>query len=288
MSAAAAQPASKPGFKITPKHLSSSLITLIIIVGEWRFGVLGGYDRLVVALGTCLLTEYALSLFILGKKPVSLLSPYISGNSIALLLKPQEGLLWPFAAVAVLSIASKFVLRYKGRHLWNPTNFGVALMLLIAAPITAILTHEWGNDLRVNMVIWGIGILVVRRAKLLHVTAAYTIAFFVFAWPRALLADVSYVTEIAPITGAMYQLFVFFMITDPPTTVPTMRGRILVAVLIAAVECGLRMAIDMHLAWAQPFAPAPAFYALFTVGPIALLIQRSRAAVAPNAVPAPA
>ncbi|MCB9897600.1 MAG: hypothetical protein H6825_06335 [Planctomycetes bacterium] len=287
----AAAPATRPtglAAFTTPKHLIAGLIALILVIGEWQYGVLGGYERLAIALGTCMLTEFVLSLWILGKRPVSLLSPFISGNSIALLLKPQEGLLWPFAACAVLSIAGKYVLRFKGRHLWNPTNFGVAMMLLIAAPKTAILGHEWGNDLRVNLVIWAIGLVVVRRARLLHVTAAYVLTFFALAWPRALLAGVPYMTEVAPITGPMYQLFVFFMITDPPTTLPSFKGRLLVAVLIGVVECLLRMSIDMHWAWAQPFAPAPAFYALFSVGPIALIIQRSRAAKRAPATARPA
>lgn len=272
-SASAAPPTGVASF-LTPKHLFASLISVILLVGEYRYGVLGGYEKLLISLGVCMATEFVLSLWILGKRPVSLLSPFISGNSIALLLKPGE-LLWPFAVCAVLSIASKYVLRYRGKHLWNPTNFGVGMMLLIAAPITTILSHEWGNDLRVNMIIWSVGLAVVYRARLLHVTGSYAAAFVFFAWLRSLMNDHSFLTEVAPITGPMYQLFVFFMITDPPTTVSTLRGRILVAVLIALVEAGLRLAADMHMPWVAPFTPAPAFYALFTVGPLALIIQRT-------------
>ncbi len=61
----------------------------------------------------------------------------------------------------------------------------------------------------------------------------------------------------------MYQLFIFFMITDPKTTVMTRRGQILVAFLIAAMECVLRLFQNVH---------AP-YYALFIVGPVANLVE---------------
>ena len=64
----------------------------------------------------------------------------------------------------------------------------------------------------------------------------------------------------------MYQLFIFFMITDPPTTVKGHRAQMLVAFLIALVECGLRLT-------GSYFAIHAPYYALFTVGPIANLAQ---------------
>ncbi len=61
----------------------------------------------------------------------------------------------------------------------------------------------------------------------------------------------------------MYQLFVLFMITDPVTTVSSRKDRILVAFLIALVEFVLRL---------NEFIYAP-FYALFLVGPVAMMID---------------
>src|SRR3989441_322957 len=53
-------------------------------------------------------------------------SAYITGISLALLIKPRVDLLWPFALGGFLAIASKYVLQYRGRHLWNPSNFAGA------------------------------------------------------------------------------------------------------------------------------------------------------------------
>ena len=72
-----------------------------------------------------------------------------------------------------------------------------------------------------------------------------------------------FLSEVAPVTGPMYQLFIFFMITDPKTTVRSFRGQCLVAFLVAVVEAGFRL---------MQFVHAP-YYALFVVGPIANLIE---------------
>jgi Na+-translocating ferredoxin:NAD+ oxidoreductase RnfD subunit len=91
-------------------------------------------------------------------------------------------------------------------------------------------------------------------------------SFLLFAFLRSLITDGSFFAEIAPLTGPMYQLFVFFMVTDPATTVKSKRGQILVVFLVAFVEFILRL---------NEFIYAP-FYALFLVGPIAMMIDLYR------------
>ncbi len=255
--------------RLTPRVLFSTLITLILVVGEWQYHVLGGYERLLYCLGGCMLIETALSYYVLGRAP-RLLSSYISGNSLALLSKPVVGLVWPFLAGSFLAIGSKYVLRWRGGHLWNPTNFAVTALLLLAPREYAILSHEWGNGLFTIVVIWVIGLSVVRRAKVLHVSLAYLLTFFPLAALRAALSEVPFTNaiwaEIGPITGPMYQLFIFFMITDPATVVSSRTWRIRVAVLIAIVEAAIRMANDQGI----DFAPSyPAMISLAIVGPIA-------------------
>ncbi|MFB6240345.1 MAG: hypothetical protein ABEJ46_02065, partial [Gemmatimonadota bacterium] len=102
---------------ITPKRLIVGLITLILVAGELRYGILGGYDRLAVSLGGCLAAEYGFSRLV-RERSASYVSAYITGVSLAILTKPQSNLLWPFLLGAVLAIGSKYVLRYRGRHLW--------------------------------------------------------------------------------------------------------------------------------------------------------------------------
>jgi len=266
--------------RLNPKHLIILLITVILVVGEWRYSILGGYERLAAALGTCLATEAVLSRLLRGRSG-SLSSAYVSGISLSLLLKPQAALLWPFWLGGFLAIASKYVIRYHDRHLWNPSNFAVGALVILAPGSVAILSHQWGNDLGTNAVIWGLGILIAGRARVLHVTVAYLVAYVSIAVLRGAITGVPVLAEIAPVTGPMYQLFIFFMITDPRTTVGTRRGRIAVAVLVAVVEGAIRLAGDAGLGWLTPLYYSPPILALFLVGPAAMWWDlRGRAAAA--------
>jgi hypothetical protein len=132
-------------FAIPPKYLSSILITIVLVVGQLVGDIVGGYDRLILALGAAVAAELVLSRLLRGRWPV-LLSAYISGNSIAILTKPAGGLLWPFWMGSVLAIMSKYALTYRNRHLWNPTNFSISALLLLAPGSMSLLSHQWGND----------------------------------------------------------------------------------------------------------------------------------------------
>ena len=261
--------------RVDPRYPVSLLITLILVLGQARYGILGGYDRLVIALGVCTGTEAVLSRLLQGRF-ANVQSAYITGISLALLTKPRGDLLWPFALGGFLAIASKYVLQYRGRHLWNPSNFAISLLVLVAPASVAILSHQWGNDLATNAVIWGFGLLIVSRVRMLHVTLTYVACFVALAALRSLLVGGPLLAEIAPLTGPMYQLFIFFMITDPKTTVSTVRGRVIVAAGVAAVEAAIRLAGDYHLAALSRLYPSPPILALAIVGPLANAIDLYR------------
>ena len=136
-------------------------------------------------------------------------------------------------------------------------------MLFLAPATVASLSIQWGNYLLPMIVIWILGFVIVWRVRRLHITATYVVSFFAFAFLRSWILHEPWQSEVAPITGPMYQLFIFFMITDPKTTVRSKRGQCLVAFLIAVVETVLRF-------FQSVYAP---FYALFIVGPIANTIE---------------
>jgi Na+-transporting NADH:ubiquinone oxidoreductase subunit NqrB len=263
------------GTKIDPRYLIAFLITVVLVAGQLRYHLIGGYDRLVVALGVCMATEALFSWFDRGKV-VNLLSAYISGISLTLLVKPQGGALWPFVLGGFIAISSKYVLRYRDNHLWNPTNFAVSALLLLAADRVSVLSHQFGNDITTNMVIWVFGLVIAARVGVLHITLTYVGSFLVLNSLRALALGMPILPEIAPITGPMYQLFVFFMITDPRTVVKGRRRQIVVAVLIAIMESLIRFASDKGWPLPTAFNVAPAFLALATVGPVAKWLDLRR------------
>ena len=249
-------------------YVPPAFITLILLVGQLTFGILDSYVNVVVSIGTSLIAELVLARLVLGTRK-NLASAYITGISVGILIR--SNMVWPYVVTALLSIMSKYVLRYKGRHLWNPSNFGVSWMLFMAPLSVAGLGTQWGNNLAAMSVIWLLGLLIVYRAKKFHVSFAYVISFTVFAYIRSLITANPFLAELAPLTGPMYQLFIFFMVTDPGVSVTGKKAQIIVVVLVAFVEFILRL---------ESFIYAP-FYALFLVGPIARFIdlKKNNAAV---------
>src|SRR5438105_12995861 len=256
------------GTKVDPRYLIAFLITLVLVAGQLRYHLLGGYDRLGVALGVCIATEALYSWFDRGKV-VNLLSAYISGISLTLLVKPQGGALWPFVLGGFIAISSKYALRYRENHLWNPTNFAVSALLLAAPDRVSVLSHQFGNDLTTNLVIWIFGLIIAARVGVLHITLTYVASFLLLNTARALTLGQPILPEIAPITGPMYQLFIFFMITDPRTVVRGRKRQIVVAIMIAVMETLIRFASDKGWPLPTAFNVAPAFLALALVGPVA-------------------
>jgi Na+-translocating ferredoxin:NAD+ oxidoreductase RnfD subunit len=263
------------GRKLDPRYLIAFLITLVLVAAQLRYHMFGGYERLVLALAVCMVTEALLSWFDRGKI-VNLLSAYISGISLTLLIKPQGGALWPFVLGGVLAISSKYVLRYRDNHLWNPTNFAVSALLLAAPDRVSVLSHQFGNDVATNLVIWIFGLIIAARVGVLHITLTYVASFLLLNGVRAVALGQPLLPEIAPITGPMYQLFIFFMITDPRTIVHGRRRQIIVAILIAVMETLIRFAADQGWPLPTAFSAAPAFLALALVGPVAKWLDLRR------------
>ena len=253
---------------IDPRYLIAGLITLVLLVAQFRYHMVGGYERLLLSLAVCCATEAVLSWFDRGKV-VNLLSAYISGISLTLLTKPQGAALWPFIIGGFLAIASKYVLKYRENHLWNPTNFAICALLLLAPDKVSVLSHQFGNDITTNLVIWIFGLIIVARVGVVHVTLSYLVSFLLLTGIRTAALGQPFLPEIAPITGPMYQLFLFFMITDPRTVVRGKWKQILLAVIIAVVDSLIRLMSDTGVPLPTAFNAAPPLLALWIVGPIA-------------------
>jgi Na+-translocating ferredoxin:NAD+ oxidoreductase RnfD subunit len=236
------------------------LITFILLAGQLTFGFLESYGKTALAIATAMLIELVLGRLFTGKWP-HLASAYITGISVGILVRSPE--IWPYALCSAISITSKYVIRVKGRHIWNPSNLGICVMLFLASYTVASLSVQWGNYLWPMLIIWTLGSVIIWRLKRFHICATYVISFLIFSLVRSGVTGHPWQAEVAPITGPMYQLFVFFMITDPKTTVHSKWGQCVVAFCIALAEMILRLCESVH---------AP-YYALFLVGPAANLIE---------------
>src|SRR5207302_5036440 len=129
------------------------------------------------------------------------------------------------------------------------------------------------------------GGLIMYKLGRFHIPAAFVLTWVPLAFLRAAIIGDSWETEIAPITSPMFQLYIFFMITDPKTTTKYRWSQTVVAMLVAVVETSLRLLFkDVH----------SLYHALFIVAPTTNLLEiylprKKAAATAPAAkTPQPA
>lgn len=251
--------------------LAPILITCILTAGQYQYGVLEkiegkegdvfvGLSGTAIAILVSILFEITVGRLVTGRWP-HLASAYITGISVGILVRSNY--LWPYIVCSLLSISSKYALRIKGRHLWNPSNLGVSALLFLAPADVVPLSQQWGNHPWVPFIILAFGTLILSTLKLAHITLVYLAAFTLLSWLRTFHTEKTFLTEVGEITAPAYILFMCFMITDPRTTARTWRRQIAVTIVVAIVETILRLFREVH---------AP-YYALFIVFPITNLLE---------------
>ena len=183
-----------------------------------------------VALATVLATQWACSR--LWRRPFEWRSGLITGLSLSLLLRTGDPLIVMLAAV--LAIASKFVIQLHGKHLFNPAAFGIVFVLL-ATHGAWVSPGQWGASIWMAALIFLLGGAVLTHAPRLDTALAFLAAHFALLLARATwLGDPLAIPLHQMMTGSLL-IFAFFMVTDPRTTPDSRLGRILFAILIAAL-----------------------------------------------------
>lgn len=157
-------------------------------------------------------------------------SALISALSLCLLLRTNDPLVAAFAAV--LAIAPKFVVRWKGKHLFNPTNGALVALLIVGAPAW-VSPGQWGNVAFFGFLMACLGGIVVNRAERSDVTFAFIVAYGGLVFGRAIWLGDPLAIPLHMLRNGALLLFTFFMISDPRTTPDSRAGRILFASLVA-------------------------------------------------------
>jgi len=157
-------------------------------------------------------------------------SALISGLSLCLLLRTNA--LSLAVLTAVITIVSKFVIRWRGKHIFNPTNFGLVAMMLGTGQVW-VSPGQWGSAAFFAFFMACCGGLVVYRAARSDVTYAFLACHTALRFGRALWLGDPFSLPLHQLQNGALVLFAFFMISDPKTTPDTRLGRILFAGLVA-------------------------------------------------------
>ena len=158
-------------------------------------------------------------------------SPLISSLSLCLLLRSNS--LWVPALAASIAIASKFMLRYRGKHVINPTNLALVAMLLFCAGDAWVSPAQWGSKTYFAFLLACAGGMVIYRAGRSDVTLAFLLAYAGIVFGRAVWLGDPLAIPLRQLQGGTLRIFRFFMISDPKTTHDSLACRLLFAMLVA-------------------------------------------------------
>src|SRR6185295_13023686 len=212
-----------------PRLYQILLLASLLVYGVTRLDFEIGAGRALLLLGTALLTQFACTrLWCLPAfDPKSAL---ISGLSLCLLLRTNSAVL--AALATVITIASKFVLRIGGKHVFNPTNFGLVAVMLATGQVW-VSPGQWGSAALFAFLVACLGGLVVNRAARSDVTYAFLAFYLAVLFGRALWLGQPMAIPLHQLGSGAFLIFTFFMISDPKTTPDTRAGRVLFALLVA-------------------------------------------------------
>ena len=237
----------------------ASLSTLLLYGLLWlRFDV--SLWQIAITLGIALLTQYAGTRFY-NLPSFDPRSPLISALSLCLLLRTND---LPVAALAAfIAIGSKFVIRWKDKHLFNPTN--LALVVMLASGIGWISPGQWGQVAWFGFLIACLGGLVVTRAARADVTLAFLVFYVGLLIARALWLGDPLTIPLHQIESGALLIFAFFMISDPKTTPDSRTGRIVYALIVALAALYVQFGL---------FRPNGPLWGLIACAPLIPLLDR--------------
>lgn len=221
--------------------------------------------QIALTIGTALLTQYAGTRFydLPSFDPKSAL---ISALSLCLLLRTNH--LEVAALAAVIAIGSKFVIRWKGKHIFNPTN--LALVVMIGGGLGWISPGQWGQVAWFGFLIACLGSLVVTRAARADITLAFLAFYVSLLFTRAIWLDDPFTIPLHQIESGALLIFAFFMISDPKTTSDSRTGRIIYALLVTLAALYVQFGL---------FRPNGPLWGLIACAPFVPLIDRLLPAV---------
>jgi enediyne biosynthesis protein E5 len=242
-----------------PRWLQVAFLATFLTLGV-RLDVVPWWEGLLTVAAA--VATQALCLRVLKLPDVGYLSPAITGLGLALLLRSD--LIWLPPLAAAIAIASKFTLRLRGKHLFNPANLGLVLAM-------AATSHAWTSPSQWReealLLAWFaiLGLAVTQRSFRADVSLAFLASWCLLKAGRVLyLGQQLDVLRHQLLTGGLI-VFAFFMISDPKTTPDHRAGRLLFAAAVASLAFVLQ-----HGFWIQ----SALFWSLFALAPLTPLLDR--------------
>lgn len=247
--------------QIDPRHVQLAVLGSLLVYGMTvlDFGVPLHRPPLVIAAA---LATQALWTRVFRLPRLEPRSALITSLSLCLLLRTShEGIA---LLAAVIAISSKFLVRVRGKHVYNPAN--VALMALVWGTDQAWVSGgQWGRGALLLGFLVLLGHVVLRRAARTDITWALLASYGGALGARALYLGDPLRIPLHQLFHGGFLLFVFFMISDPKSTPDSRAGRIAFSLLVSALSLWIRFGL---------YAPHDLLWALFALSPLVPLLDR--------------
>jgi hypothetical protein len=232
-------------------------------VGCTLLGFNRGPAQIAATMAAACLLDVALAWLVRGQRLFPL-SAAITGLSLGLLLNYAHGT-WLLLLPVYLAIGSKYLFTWRGRHVFNPSLFGVAAALMVAGDLLSPApAYQWGESSLLTAGITGAALLLfvfrVRRGPLVGAFLGFyllqlALRAYLMRWhlPPATLFW-------GTVTSTPFLLFVFYMLTDPRTSPERPRDQILLALAIVLVDLWLHRRESLYTLYYAAFAVTAARY----------------------------
>lgn len=259
-----------------PLHLLVAAQTLFLILGTTILEFHVSWLQISLAVVAATVTEIALG-YVRNRMFVSPMSAIAAALGIGIFFRSDT--LWMFALAGVLAIASKYVIRQRGGHIFNPSNFAIVSLVFLTPQLATIEFTQWGDSIALFALIAGICFSIAYRAGVILTTVSFLVSYTLLLLPLLSFRPETFSAHHYGLIGPSLVLFASFMITDPRTSPQGTVPRILHGISVAATyfffeAIGVRYAL---------------FVASFTVTIVnvlsRLIIERYSALVTSQSIP---
>ena len=244
-----------------PRFYQIAVLGSLLTYGRIALDFDIGIAQVVVTIATALLTQ-AVASYAARLPRIEWKSALISSLSLCLLLRTSAPML--AAVAASVAVGSKFVVRSKGKHIFNPTNLALVAML-VATNRVWVSSGQWGSATTFGFLMACLGTVVVTRARRADVSFAFLSAWAAILVLRSLQLGEPMTIPLHRLESGSLLLFAFFMISDPMTIPNRRSARIGYAIVVATVAFVWQFAL---------FRTNGLLWALFIAAPLVPLIDR--------------
>jgi enediyne biosynthesis protein E5 len=213
-----------------PRSYQIAVLGLLLAYGVVALDFPIRWQNALAILATAQLVQFIGTRFVNGR--FDPLSALVTSLSLTLLLRTDTAALAMIGAT--VAIGSKFLVRVRGKHIFNPSNLAL-VTLMLASDGAWVSSGQWGSTVLGALALACLGSVVITRARRSETTLAFLVAFAGLLIGRALWLEDPLRIPLHQLQNGALLVFAFFMISDPKTAPDTCAGRIVFGVLVATV-----------------------------------------------------